>query len=120
MKFAESGTIFFGISYCNEDRSLYACGKREKERKVKRKRTAEISNRDDPSLRCLREPTENLHLRILKDAEGSGGGPAFRRLFLFSSNFLGGAERKVALKGITTLYRSAYFAQLVNGISSSL
>lgn len=39
---------------------------------------------------------------------------AARRLFLFSSNFLGGAERKVPLNGISTLYRSAYLAQLVN------
>jgi len=46
-------------------------------------------------------------------------GAAFRRLFLFSSNFLGGAERKVTLKGISTLYRSTDFAQVVNGISSS-
>lgn len=51
------------------------------------------------------ESTENLHLKVLEDAKRSGKGVAFRCLFLFSSNFLGGAERKVTLKGINTLYR---------------
>lgn len=56
------------------------------------------------------ESSENLHLSGQEDARGSRAGAAFRRLFFFSSNFLGGAERKVALKGISTFYRSAYLA----------
>jgi len=65
------------------------------------------------------ESTENLHLKVLEDARRSGKGVAFRCLFLFSSNFLGGAERKVTLKGISTFYRLyTCLAQLLNEISS--
>lgn len=90
-----------------------ACEEREESNNEK---TVEISNRDNPSTNVC-EATENLHLRVLGDVGGSRWGVAFHCLFLFSSNFLGGAERKVTLRGISTLYRSADFVQIVNGIS---
>lgn len=61
--------------------------------------------------RSVCESSGNLHLKELEDALGSYGVPGvpFRRLFLFSRNFLDGAERKTVLKGISTLYyHSAY------------
>ena len=71
--------------------------------------------------RSVCESSGNLHLKDLEDTLGSYGVPvAFRCLFLFSRNFLDGAERKTVLKGISTFYYSAYLRQLLAEISSNL
>jgi len=68
------------------------------------------NRRDFPSTASAKIDRENLQASENAREEVEARRGTSRRLFLFSSNFLDGTERKVALKGISTLYRSAYLS----------